>query len=118
MGRVRTRVERDDRAFTAPGGNPEGIVSAADCVTAGIHTEDGTAWSSAKFQGIRVGDLMDLGGFLEKTPPRRKGTRELDKDEMATVVNALEIHTGMNYYGSGHGAAGGEYACAACCTCI
>ena len=117
MARVRNRPERDDLVFTGPAGNPAGIISEADCITAGIH--DGAAWNSAKFQIIATGDLMDLAGFRERVGNPRAGTRELTADELASVVKALELHTGMNYYGhGGQGGYGGIHACAACCTCF
>ncbi|MGP0592632.1 hypothetical protein ACTRXD_08865 [Nitrospira sp. T9] len=42
---------------------------------------------------------------------------KITHDQMASVIKALELHTGMNYLGSHGAAAEAEYACEACCTC-
>lgn len=113
MGTPKTRAGRDEKAFTPASGKPAGLVSKTDCANAGLH--DAGTWNKVK--NISVGDLMVLSGFHERTPPRRK-LPALDTPQGASIIKALEFHTGMNYYPpGGHG--GGEYGeMHACCTCI
>lgn len=113
MGIPQDRAGRDQKAFTGAKGKPAGLVSQTDCATAGLH--DAGVWGKVK--NISVGDLMTLSGFHERKPPRRK-LPTLDTPEGASIIKALEFHTGMNYYPTGQGggyAAGGMHAC---CTCI
>ncbi len=112
MSHPQNRAGRDEKAFTGPKGKPVGLVKEADCEDAGLHAT--ATWNIVKT--ITVGDLMMLSGFHERKPPRRK-LPDLKTPEGASIIRALENHTGMNYYATGHG--GGEYeGIHACCTCI
>lgn len=118
-----TRNARNQHVFQGPGqtaGDPEpGIVPEKHALAAELFIKDhpngngGPDWVS-KFKNLRVGDLMSMGGFYEKSDYRR-GTRILETEDVLKVAKALEFHLGMNY--AAHGGGHGQYACQACCTC-
>ncbi len=114
MGTPQDRAGRNDKAFTPAGGNPAGWVSETDCGDAGLH--DAGTWNKVK--NISVGDLMMLSGFHERSNPRRN-LPDLDTPEGASIIRALENHTGMNYYTTPGGQGGyGAQVFHACCCCI
>ena len=114
MGTPKDRAGRDEKAFTGPGPtDPPGHISKVDCANAGLH--DPGTW--AVVQDIDVGDLMLLSGFHERNPPHRK-LPPLTSPQGASIIKALEFHTGMNYMGGGHGGGGEAGALYACCTCL
>jgi hypothetical protein len=109
-----TRADRDRKAFIGPG-NADGMVSSPHSIEAGIH--DGTTWQDPKLQLMTVRDLMRYAGFHERSAPFASVASELKTAQLASVVKALELHTGMNYMHS-YDYDENQYACEACCTCF
>ncbi len=109
-----SKADRDQKAFIGPG-NADGIVSSQHCIEAGVH--DGTTWQAPALQLITKRDLMRLAGFHERDGSSGTSvTKTLTTDQLASVVKALELHTGMSYMHS-YDYDENQYACEACCSC-
>ena len=105
------RSNRDKPAFSDSNDVQAGEIPKATCAAAGLH--DQNVW--AKVKNVQVGDLMTLSGFHEGSGGPRH-LPQLKDNEKAAIVKAMELHTGMNYYGNyPHGDPAAFHAC---CTCI